>query len=652
MPQKGMMGLCFSPRRSSTPTTSISHGSLSPSRFSFSPSRPSFSDSVMDRTLDKAEPMILKWNPDSTTFGKVTSLFYENRREAKEFIRSVHTLQRAMHFLASENSCSEKLAHAQNLMQIAMKRLQKEFYQILSMNRAHLDPESVSTRSSLASSTRSSSFSDHYYEDDDENDTTNHNNQTTGDSINEVEDASTIAMSDLRSIAECMTSSGYVKECLKVYKIIRKSIIDEGIYKLGVEKLTCSQLHKLDYEVVELKVKNWVNAVKIAVKTLFNGERILCDHVFMTNGTIKDSIFGDISTEGAMIMFGFPEILVKNGKHFKKSPEIVFRVLDMYTTIADVWPEIESIFSLESTSLVKSQAITSLIRMSEFVRNAVSEFETEVQKDNSKSVVGGGGIHPLTIDVMNYLSTLADYSGVLTDIITDYSTGQQVKSSLSESFFGFSDADETSVPAVSLKFAWLVLVLLCKLDGKAKHYKDVSLSYLFLANNLRYVVVRARKSNLRYLLGDEWLTNQDKKVKQFALSYVRLSWGHVIDSVNDPTAGRSAGEVKECFRKFNAQFEEVYQKQSACVVTDNKLREVIKSSIEGMVVPVYQDFYTKHKLVIARERNVAYVVRFSPDEIGNYLNELFFVAIGSEITAGEGSYSSSSSAYSTISETR
>jgi exocyst complex protein 7 len=64
-------------------------------------------------------------------------------------------------------------------MQIAMKRLQKEFYQILSMNQAHLDSESVSARSS----------------------------RTAGDAIDEVVEVSSIAMADLRSIAECMISA-------------------------------------------------------------------------------------------------------------------------------------------------------------------------------------------------------------------------------------------------------------------------------------------------------------------------------------------------------------------------------------------------------------------------------------------------------------
>jgi exocyst complex protein 7 len=84
-----------------------------------------------------------------------------------------------------------------------MKRLQKEFYQILSMNRAHLDPKSVFARSSRTFARSSTSD----YEDD--NDV-----GTASDAIEEVKEVSSIAMADLRSIAECMISVGYAKECM------------------------------------------------------------------------------------------------------------------------------------------------------------------------------------------------------------------------------------------------------------------------------------------------------------------------------------------------------------------------------------------------------------------------------------------------------
>ncbi|KAJ7977061.1 Exocyst subunit Exo70 family protein [Quillaja saponaria] len=627
MPRKGMKSLCF---HSKTPSSLTN--SSSPSRTSDSTTTRrliTFPESMIDYSIKTAEPLILKWNPETSTYAKVTSLFYESKSEAMLFIKLVTHLQKSMHSMASENPASEKLVRAQHLMQIAMKRLQKEFYQILSMNRAHLDPESVSTSRSSRASTRSSTSS---YDDDgispvDEV-------RAAGDSISEVEQAATVAMDDLRSIAECMISSGYAIECIKIYKIIRKSIIDEGIYRLNIEKLSSAQINKMDWEVLDLKIKNWLEAVKIAMRTLFIGERILCDHVFAVSDAIRESCFTEISKEGATLLFGFPELIAKTKK---SPPEKMFRVLDMYTAISEQWPEIETIFSSDTTSAVRSQAFTSLVRLSESIRSMLSDFESTIQKDNSKSPVNGGGVHSLTIVSMNYLTLLADYSNILGDIFLDWPP--PTKPTLPESFFDSQNSYDSSAPVVSVRLAWLILVLLCKLDGKAKHYKDVSLSYLFLANNLQHVVAKVRTSNLQYLLGEEWIAKHEAKAKQFSANYERLGWGQVFASLpENPKATMLPAEAKMIFKKFNSAFDEAYRKQRSCVVSDPKLRDEIKLSIARKLVPVYREFYDTHKVTLGAERNIVLFVKFTPEEVGNYLSDLFYGGTSS------GSVSSTSSA--------
>ncbi|MGV7343321.1 exocyst complex component EXO70, partial [Mycobacterium kansasii] len=81
-----------------------------------------------------------------------------------------------------------------------------------------------------------------------------------------------------------------------------------------------------------------MNVSKIALITLFYSERILCDYVFTTSNTIKESCFSDIAKVAATHLFAFPETVAK----CKKSPEKMFRFLDLYNTISDLWPYIES----------------------------------------------------------------------------------------------------------------------------------------------------------------------------------------------------------------------------------------------------------------------------------------------------------------------
>ncbi|KAF8402822.1 hypothetical protein HHK36_010913 [Tetracentron sinense] len=625
MPRKGMRS-CLYPS-SKTSSYSISHHPSSPRSVPMTP-RHTFSESTMEENVQIAQSIITKWDRDTSSYAKVTSLFLENRKEAKDFLKSVKDLQRAMHFYVSDNPNSEKLVRAQNLMQIAMKRLEKEFYQILSTNRDHLDPESVSGRSSHLSARSSTSD----YEDDVEFE---EEIQIANDSISEVEQASTLAMSDLKSIADCMISSGYGKECVKIYKIIRKSIVDEGLYRLGVERLSSSQIHKMDWEVLELKIKNWLNAARIAMKTLFSGERILCDHVFSASDSIRESCFSEISKEGAIHLFEFAEYVAKS----KKSPVKMSRILDIYDTISNLWPEIESVFSLESTSVVRSQALSSLTKLGDAVRTMLSDFQSSIQKDSSKSLVSGGGIHPLTRYVMNYISLLADYSGIISDIVGEWSMPEQ--SPLPESYFESPNFDDSMTSTISVRLAWLILVLLCKLDGKADLYKDVSLSYLFLANNLQYVVAKVRTSNLRFLIGEDWILKHDAKVKQYASNYERMGWSKVFSSLpENPTAVISSEAVKDCLKRFNSAFEQVYRKQTSWVVTDEKLRDEIRVSISKKLEPAYRTFYDKCRVTLRGDKNIEVFVRFTPEDLGNHLSDMFY---GTGVSGSLSSSHSSSS---------
>ncbi|KHN22005.1 hypothetical protein glysoja_008917 [Glycine soja] len=509
MPRKGMRSIFFT----STPTASLPP----PSR------QRTFSDSLMDENIETAEKLITKWDDSKVT--TTTQLFSGTRQEAKQYLNAVKGLQSAMQYLVAQDSTSSTLVRAQFLMQLAMKTLQKEFYQILSSNREHLDPETVSTRSSVDLRSVSDYVSDY----DDEISITEDEFR-----VSETERVSMLAMEDLKAIAECMISSGYGKECVKVYIVMRKSIVDEALYHLGVEKLNLSQVQKLDWEVLELKIKSWLKAVKVAVGTLFHGERILCDHVFA-------------GEKNRGIMF--------RGNHQRRR-RISF---------------------------------------------GISGNGGEVQEIAGKNVQDSGFSHRRNRSlavvfsyVMNYLTFLADYSGVLVDIIADLP-----QSPLPESYYR-SPMREENPPASELseRIAWIILVVLCKLDGKAELYKDVAHSYLFLANNMQYVVVKVRKSNLGFLLGEEWLAKHELKVREYTSKYESVGWSAVFSSLpENPAAELTAEQARACFVRFDAAFHEACKKQASWVVSDPKFRDEIKDSIASKLMQKYSVFFEKNRLV-------------------------------------------------------
>ncbi|KAL3625902.1 hypothetical protein CASFOL_030431 [Castilleja foliolosa] len=584
-----------------------------------------FSDTIMEENIDYAESIIKKWDFD--THAQFTPLFADDRNEAQIFLEAVKSLQSTMHYYVKLNSNSCKLIRAQKLMPIAIKRLEKEFTVILTSNRKKLDSESVSSGSSRASArTNDSDFCQDEISQVEDCDTTSSSTLTRdGDSISEAVSASDIAIADLKSIADCMIVSGYGKECVDVYRLIRKSIIDETLYNLGIEKLSHSKMQKMEWNVLEAKIKKWLRAVRVAVKTLFYGERILCDVVFSSSEKTAESCFAEISRDAAVNLF----VLADNFGKSKKilSPEKVFPALDMYEAISELWPEIEAVFSHESLAAVRSQATAALVKLSEAVRIMLTQFEAAVKKDTSKPP-SGGGVHPLTRYVMNFLVFLADYSGAVSDIITDCPL--DARSPLPEFFFFSPNSEGPAAASLTARVTWLMFVLLCKLDGKAVT-NDVALSYLFLANNLNYVVSKVQNSNLGLLIGHEWIWKNRSKVNQYLANYEKMGWSKVISSLPEcPTTVISSDEAKDCFVRFNLGFDEIYKKQASWVIPDPKMRDDVKKSLTQKLVPNYRAFYQNH-----REKyngvvgvGVGLIVRYAPEDLSSYLSDLFFAAAG------------------------
>ncbi|KAG9158178.1 hypothetical protein Leryth_000328 [Lithospermum erythrorhizon] len=608
-----MAGLFSSPKHS----RARSEGTSTSSSYSSSRARVTFSEQMMAENIDYAEAILTKCEfQGHGTYKKFSSMFLEYPEDAKKLLKAIQELQQTMHTLINQDSSSEPLIRAQNLMELAMRRLEKEFHFILSKNRNILDLESISNHSSSVSSSTTTVSCDEESTCDGE---TEEENKAPNEAI----------MDDLKTIADCMISSGYGKECLNIYKLVRKSILNESLYNLGIieRNIVPSQIQKLDWDTIEFKIKNWLRGMKIAMKDIFLGERILCDHVFSSSEQVIESCFVEIAKDRALALLSFPELVTK---YKKLSAEKMFRILDMHEAISTLQTEIQVIFAFDSSSVVRSQAVKSLVKLGEAVRSMWSEFESSIQKDTSKAVPGGG-IHPLTRYVVNYLVFIAEYSGSLDDIFANWPL--EVKSVLPEAYIparpspssSFDDGEDgVDGSVLTAKVAWLIFLVLCKLDAKAQLYKDAVLAYLFLANNLNYVVSKIRKSKLYTILGCEWIFKNEAKVRQYKANYERIGWGKVITAFPEhPTNEMSQKYVMECFRKFNSGFDEAYRVQASWVIPDEKLKEQVKLSLSRKIVPPYQEFYDKYRGAWRSKFGKEPIIRFSPEDLGNYLSDLF-----------------------------
>ncbi|XP_020597323.1 exocyst complex component EXO70B1-like [Phalaenopsis equestris] len=536
--------------------------------------RHNFSCSLMEENVAFAESIIAKWDSDSSNYSKLTSLFAAHNGEASRFLRALTDLRRALLFFSSSDCPDsfsirdQSLIRAQKLMQTAMRRLEKEFHHILSTNRQHIDSVSRSSSSSSSSS--------------DEDDV----HLSTSDTI-----------ADLRSIAESMMANGYGMECIRIYKLLRKSILEEALFLLGFDvHIPFSNIHKIDWPVLDLKIKSWLAAARISFTSHFAAERLLCNHVFDHSTSddidLTESCFADVTSAAALQFLSFPESIAKT----KPSREKLFSILELHQTLYDLYPNIESTFSYESTAAVKEKALEALQTLADAARDSLAEFELAVQKESSKIPVPGGGVHPLIRNSMNYLVSLVDHVPTLINVYAGIPF--RPPEPLPEMS---APCPSTIVPSsVSERVAWLLLVILCKLDHKAEFYKEVSFSYLFLANNVQYVVNEVKGSGLSMVLGARWVDRHEKTARRYLERYVRYGWA-----------------------KAAAAFEEAAVGQEPAVVEDERMREEVKVEVEGMILPAYGGLY--ESLTAAHGGGVmeGAAVRFSPEDLRDRIEQVF-----------------------------
>ncbi|KAJ3680841.1 hypothetical protein LUZ60_015330 [Juncus effusus] len=384
-------------------------------------------------------------------------------------------------------------------------------------------------------------------------------------------------------IIQTMISTGYSKECITIYNSIRKSKISSNISKLGFSPTNyeSKNIRKIKWDILGRQIKSWIDIIPVVVQSIFSNEQNLCDKMFLSlDKSARDDIFYNIVSEKALEIFNFPEsvsLLVK------PSEEKLFSFLDIYGVITTLLPEIKSIFESESNQSMNKiilHAISSLEKLSEIIKSIILDLESSIKKDPLKSTKFlNGSIHPLSKYVMNYLVFLSDYEIYLHEIFSNMPS-DNYESSFMEIF------EMKYESLVSKRIAWIIFVLLCKIDSKAASYKhDVPLSYLFLTNNLQYIITKVQKSGLKDILGDTWLNNHIAKSRKYMESHLKAAWSH--ESALIPTNQEDLEKIRE----FEREFEKVMKEREGWVIADVATREQARLAVREMIVPVYDSWY-------------------------------------------------------------
>lgn len=585
-------------------------------------------DAKTEDRFEVAEKVILRWDSSSEA-SRHSILWEESPEDAEEYLSAVDEILSLLDGLKIRSG-NEFLDRADSAIQLAMSRLEDEFRHILYRNTVPLDAERLygSIRRGVSLSFASNDGDDDIIDDDDNSEAFGDEDDPSGRfhergaslgddfSVELVEPA---AVEKLREIAERMIRSNYEKECIHAYGSVRRESIDDCLAFLGVERLGIEEVQKIEWKSLDEKMKKWIQAVKIGVKVLLAGERRLCDQIFAGADEIRELCFGETAKGCVTQLLSFGEAVATA----RRSPEKLFRILDMYDALADVLPELESMMvSGGGDSFVTGEAGGVLAALGDAARGTFCEFEKAVQSESSKKPMHSGEIHPLARYVMNYVRLLVDYSKTLNSLLqieSDEEDEDQEKD-------GSLNLDEVS--PIARRLLLLITVLEANLEEKSRQYEDAAMRCIFLMNNILYIVQKVKDSDLGKLLGDHWVRKRRGQVRQHATSYLRASWTKTLQCLKDEGIGGSSSNaskvaLKERFKSFNACFEEIYRVQTAWKVPDPQLREELRISISEKVIPAYRSFMGRFGSQLENSRHAGKYIKYNPEDLENYLLDLF-----------------------------
>ncbi|KAJ3677120.1 hypothetical protein LUZ60_002844 [Juncus effusus] len=414
-----------------------------------------------------------------------------------------------------------------------------------------------------------------------------------------------------------MVSNGYGRESVQVYGSARKPAVDQSLRRLGIEKLSIGDVQRMDWEAVEIKIRRWIRSARIAIRVIFSSERNLCRMIFDEEG-LDDAPFSEAVKGSALQLLGFAEAIAIG----RRSPEKLFKILDLHDSLSDLLLDISMIFNSKSTESIHLQAEEIVSRLADAVRGILSEFENAVLRDPSKVPVPGGTVHPLTRYVMNYISLISDYKQTLMKLITNRPS-YRLSGSEEQPVLEDLDFPETEIP-LAAHLVWIIFVLHQNLESKSRLYKDSALSHLFIMNNLHYIVHKVKDSPELYgIIGDGYLRKLTRKLGQAAANYQRATWMKILNCLRDEglhstggfTSGISKSTLRERFKAFNASFEEAHRIQSLWLVPDTQLKEELRISISEKILPAYRSFLGRFRKHIENGKHPEMYIKYSVEDL-------------------------------------
>ncbi|CAA0829460.1 exocyst subunit exo70 family protein D1 [Striga hermonthica] len=402
----------------------------------------------------------------------------------------------------------------------------------------------------------------------------------------------------LRNIAQRMSSNDDVRECVDVYRRVRRNFLQGQLKRLRFEELSSSALGTRRHTWDELKVKmeSWAQVCKICVKILFEMEKKLCHLIFQGLVLVDDinscnNYAEDLCFVGTVQDFAFSLFSFVVAEAIINQPyERMVYVLGVYSAFVWVLPSANALFSSELGLGIRNKCSEILSVIEQDSARMLHDFERCVLNEVSIYPVDNrGSVCQLTTYVTEQIAIIEQNRDLLANLIKRAPS------------FDFGDlAEDTSGRNfLETHVILIVSILLTNLDSKRQAHTNSSSGLLFMANNFQHVLQRIEGSEgLRRMVGESYVAKLVEGSKAALGNFVGSACAGFEACFEDkglyvtwcckPRLSRSA--VRRRIRDFNRAYEEFRALGLSWVVPDPEMRNELRCKLHENLVQAYADF--------------------------------------------------------------
>ncbi|KAJ8323269.1 exocyst complex component exo70 [Batrachochytrium dendrobatidis] len=296
---------------------------------------------------------------------------------------------------------------------------------------------------------------------------------------------------------------------------------------------------------------------------------------------------------------------------------------DVYMLI-DVWDDLSNLFGKHvgllaycgkkghDIDLVLANCSATAIS---YFKEVYDEFRVDSEKKQAALSVDGT-VHETTSKTINTLKRLLDFSLAMEHIIMS------------------SQGNPGALPVTSFPefVSKMIEALVTDLEIKSRGYKKSTLTTLFLLNNFHYILKGLKSCRLVDNLNSDTLDMVEKSIKK-QLDVYRSSWMPLIEHLMDTTkisdqrivtilSKPQREAVKERFKNFNKDFDEMFQTQKAYAIPDVELRAQVIKEVRQVLLPMYNRFYDRY-VETEFSKNKEKYIKYDKDALTGALDKFF-----------------------------